>query len=187
MLSCRGVLVGLRTICGSVRGRTALAALLALAALAGCGGSHSATHTIKTTPVTQPASVTQTTAPTPALASAVYPTCTFHQFRKPLKSPVVGPGGGRGWQLSYLPRPLARVLPGTADTVLIVEQSPSLPMVGVVHGRTISVSGHKVSIRAPATATSVFEAQWNTAHARYVALSNGNRPTLLEKFISCMP
>ena len=161
---------------------TALGVLAAGLALSACGSAKRAA------PTTAPRAISTTSAGSePALARPVYPRCRFSSFRTLPPRQVSGPGGGLGWQLSYLPLPLSRARPGVTNDVLIVEQSPELPAIGVVHGHTISVGGQRVSIRAPTGKINVFEAQWNTQAARYVALANGNSPTVLEKFIGCLP
>lgn len=122
------------------------------------------------------------------LAKPIYPSCSFKNFAPPSATAIPGPNGGKAWQVAYRPIPLSPYRPEETSVVMLVEQSPSLPQVGIRLGHTVTVAGHKVSLRYPgAGGARVFGAQWNTSRARYIALANGTRPDTLERFISCLP
>jgi hypothetical protein len=76
---------------------------------------------------------------------------------------------------------------GDTNNVLIIEQSPRLPPLGVKRGHTTVVAGRRVSIRSSSAKSKTFVAQWNTSSARYIALANGTQQTVLERFIACLP
>jgi hypothetical protein len=167
----------------NARGRiSTLTLVLPLLAFAGCGGDGEGEGSHAKT-----AGGRATTTPAPALSSPIRPRCKFRAFRHPTVQRTIGPGGGHGWQVSYLPPALSRVRPGQTTNVLIVEQSPALPASGVEGGQTIIVAGRRVSFRTPAAKTGTFLAEFKTKRARYTVLANGDRPTTLKKFIACLP
>ncbi len=145
-------------------------ALVAVCAAAGCGGGGNSS-----------------TGSGASLSHPLYPRCTFPTFRNPVTTPVIGPGGGRAWQVAYLPPPQAPVQAAQTNNVLIIEQSPKLPQIGVKRGHTIVVAGRRVSFRSPEPRAREFVAQWNTKTARYVVIANGSSPTTIERFIACLP
>jgi hypothetical protein len=161
----------------------AIAALLASAALLGCGGGDDNKSST--------AAATTNKAPRPIRADLerpLYPQCSFPRFAKPHVQSFPGPtGGGKAWQVAFIPRGRTVRPPEVTSNVMIVEESPKLTHVGVQGGSIRTVAHRRVSIRPPTPKSAVYAAQWNTRAAHYTALANGKTSTVLERFIACMP
>jgi hypothetical protein len=117
------------------------------------------------------------------------PDCRFPEFGKPQTQQIIGTtGGGKAWQVVYLPPRGATPRPGETTNVMIVEESPKVEAkFGVEGGQTVTVAGRSVSLAEPSAEEDLYLAQWITEKARYTVLADGNTSTVLERFIACLP
>jgi hypothetical protein len=153
---------------GRTRG-TFLVALLAVAVLSGCGGDSGSGDAAD-------------------LANPVGVNCDPAGFQhKPPARHYEG-SNPSGWSVTYRAN-FADVAkhPGLTTNMVLIEESPQLPANGVRGGHPVTVKGQQVSLKTNPVPPQSHVAQWKTAKARYIAISNGARPTKLEELIACLP
>jgi hypothetical protein len=155
---------------GRIRG-TFLAALAAGALIAGCGGNgDSGNESI------------------PDLANPIGVNCDPAGFQHSDPARHYEGSNPSGWQLTYrvkFSNPATH--PGATTNIVLIEESPQLPANGVRGGHPVTVKGQQVSLKTNPVPPQSHVAQWKTAKARYIAISNGARPTKLEELIACLP
>jgi hypothetical protein len=155
---------------GRTRG-ISLAALLATAVVAGCGGGND--------------SGSSTGAD---LANPVGLNCDPAGFQHKPPARHFAQNDPSGWSITYRAN-FADVAahPGVTTNMVLIEESPQLPANGVRGGHPVTVKGQQVSLKTNPVPPQSHVAQWKTAKARYIAISNGARPTKLEELIACLP
>ena len=147
-----------------------LAAIVAAAALAGCGGEQAAEER-------------------PDLASPILPSCGIagYQAGEPERHEVEGEPSG--WTIGYTSKPSGGG--GQAQTgqryIQLTEESPELPARGIQEGRWTTVDGHRVSLRTVTDPAVSRFAQWRTEQARYLTVAIGASPTEIRRLIRCLP
>src|SRR5437588_104195 len=105
-------------------GLTSGTVLLSACVVLGCGPGETKTHGGSTVNARSRAAA--------GLARPLYPLCTLDQFQRPKVTPIAGPPGtGRSWQLTFIPRRGPNLTTvGNTQTVLVVEQPPSVNQTG---------------------------------------------------------
>jgi hypothetical protein len=155
---------------GRIRG-TFLLALVAVAAITGCGSNGDSGS-----------------GSTPDLANPLGTNCNPGGFQHRPPARHYAGSDPSGWSITYRAR-FADVAahPGLTTNIVLIEESPQLPANGVRGGHQVTVKGQQISLKTNPVPPQSHVAQWKTTEARYIAISNGARPTKLEELIACLP
>lgn len=156
---------------------SACAVLVACALPAGCGGGNDRDGDSATT-----------AAPArDALERPLYPRCGTAGFAKPRVRRLSDPEAiGPVWSLQYS-RPASAGRP--PQTVLIVQTSPSARASARTEpdARKAVIAGRQVMLRMPSRRFPGASAVWRTSRASYSVIATRGEPSVIRRFIACLP
>jgi hypothetical protein len=174
-------------------------ALIAASLAAGCGDDDSDGDREPAARTGTDAASAETTASgelpagLPALRRPILPRCREKGFRKAAVTPMPPEpedGFGAGWRVIYQFNQgfVAPKDPDATTSITFLETAPATPR-GQAQGegvREALIAGRKVSLSGTG-GRQAYIAIWKTRKARYLALANGNKRGILDRFIACMP